>query len=88
MDLVDSKISCRFVGAGPVGCRKEGKWECEVLSRKGERRDVRNEERVEGGGGDSRIDVRRIGLSRFEDTYTNQRPYIGRSLHTTDPTRT
>jgi hypothetical protein len=39
------------------------------LFRKGERRDDKNDDRVEGGGGDSRIDVRRMGRSRFEDTF-------------------
>jgi len=51
-----------------VGCRKEGRLGCEFLLRKGERRDDRNDDRVDGGGGDSRIDVRRMGRSRFDDT--------------------
>jgi hypothetical protein len=39
------------------------------LFKKGDRRDVRNDDRVEGGGGESRIDVRRMGRSRFDDTF-------------------
>jgi hypothetical protein len=39
------------------------------LFKKGERRDDRNDERVEGGGGESRMDVRRMGRSRFDDTF-------------------
>jgi hypothetical protein len=39
------------------------------LLRKGERRDDRNDDRVEGGGGESRIDVRRMGRSRLDDTF-------------------
>jgi hypothetical protein len=41
----------------------------EFLFKKGERSDDRNDDRVEGGGGERRIDVRRIGRSRFEDTF-------------------
>jgi hypothetical protein len=69
IDLVDNKISCRFDGVGPVGCRKECKLGWEFLFKKGERRDDRNDDRVEGGGGESRIDVRRMGRSRFEETF-------------------
>jgi len=39
------------------------------LFRKGERRDDKKEERVDGGGGARRMDVKRIGRSRFDDTY-------------------
>ena len=39
------------------------------MFRKGERRDDKNDERVDGGGGARRMDVKRIGLSRFDDTY-------------------
>lgn len=39
------------------------------MLRKGERRDDRKDDRVEGGGGESRIDVRRMARSRFEDTF-------------------
>jgi hypothetical protein len=41
----------------------------EFLFKKGDRRDDRNDERVEGGGGESRMDVKRMGRSRFDDTY-------------------
>ena len=51
------------------------------MFKKGERRDDRNDDRVELGGGESRIDVRRMGRSRFEDTYSISAIRVGGSLN-------
>jgi hypothetical protein len=51
------------------------------LLKKGERRDDRNDDRVEGGGGDRRIDVRRIGRSRFDDTFLISFTLSRKSFH-------
>lgn len=62
-----SSISCSVEGGDEAGWSHGGRYgDGEDI--KGDKREVRNDERVVGGGGERRNDVSRKGRSRFSVT--------------------